>query len=220
MSYPQYPAAPAYPPPPGQQPPSYSPGHPSPQPGPPPPGAYAGQPGHAGQPTQQAYPTQQGYPAQQTYPGQQVYPGQAYPAGQPGTQAAFGPQLQCRFCGSVPAVQTTFRGHQGMLVIMRFLSMPGPYCRDCGLATFREMTAKTLVQGWWGYISFVVTPFTVLWNLIVSRKVRNLAPPTPTRQQRPMDPGPGLLMRPMTIIGLAIPLALFILLVIIIVAGS
>jgi hypothetical protein len=150
-----------------------------------------------------------------------MYQGQAYAAGQPGPQAAFAPQLQCRFCGSVPAVKTTFRGHQGMLVIMRFLSQPGPYCRDCGLATFREMTSKTLVQGWWGYISFLVTPFTVLWNLIASRKVRDLPAPTPVHpQHRPMDPGPRLLMRPMTIIGLAIPFALFVLLMVIIVTGS
>src|SRR5262249_57864366 len=72
---------------------------------------------------------------------------------------------ECRLCGSVPASDVTFRGHQGMLVIMRFLHTRGPFCRDCGLATFRSMTGKTLWQGWWGYLSLVITPITVLINL-------------------------------------------------------
>lgn len=222
MSYPQYPAAPAYPPPPAQQPPSgYVPGHPAAQP------AYPGQQAHPAQapyPPHAPYPGQAAYPGQEGYPAQPVYPGQTYPTDQPGgwAQAASAtPQLRCRFCDSGPAVKTTFRGHQGMVVIMRFLSEPGPYCRDCGLATFREMTSRTLVQGWWGYISFLATPLTVLWNLIVSRKVRNLPAPVPTHPQlRPMDPGPRLLMRPMTIVGLAIPFALFILLMLVAVTGS
>ncbi|MCW3842612.1 hypothetical protein ONA70_21155 [Micromonospora yasonensis] len=206
MSYPQYPAIPPYPPPPS---PGHGPapqavhGHPQ--------QSYAGPyPGYV--PAQAGYPAPPAHPAQQ--PAQHVYPGQAYPAPQPGTWAPAAPapgQLQCRFCGSVPAVKTTFGGHQGMLIVMRMLSQHGPFCRDCGLATFREMTAKTLVQGWWGWISLVATPVTVLWNLLVSRKVRKLAPPAPTHPQaRPMDPGAPLLQRPMTIAGLAIGIVLFV----------
>ena len=80
----------------------------------------------------------------------------------------------CRFCGCVPAVETTFRGHQGFLVVMRFLSVPGPFCRDCGLATFRTMTSRTLVQGWYGYGSLIITPimsveFPNWWNAFASR---------------------------------------------------
>jgi len=91
--------------------------------------------------------------------------------------------------------------------LMRFLSAPGPFCRDCGLAAFRTMTARTLVQGWYGYISFVVAPFTVLLNLYRRGKVANLPRPTPTPfgHGRPMDPGPRLLARPMTLVGLLIP---------------
>ncbi|MBB4760667.1 hypothetical protein ACFQFC_31425 [Amorphoplanes digitatis] len=117
----------------------------------------------------------------------------------------------CRMCGSVPAAPVTFRGHRGLVVLMQFLSQEGPFCRDCGLSTFRSMTSRTLVQGWWGYGSFIVTPITVLINLAKRGKVANLAPPQPNPygpSRPPMEPGPRLLQRPMTIIGLAIPFAL------------
>lgn len=175
------------------------------------PAPYAGQPG--------AYPGAQpaAYPAPQ--PGQHIpapYSGQhpGYPAAQPG----LAPQgmLACRFCGSVPAAQVKFRGHQGLLVIMRFLHTTGPFCRDCGLGVFRQMTSRTLVQGWYSYGSFVITPITVLVNLFRRNTVANLPAPQPNPHgpsRPPMDPGPRLLERPMTWLGLLIPFALIALLI-------
>jgi hypothetical protein len=117
----------------------------------------------------------------------------------------------CRFCSNVPTVKTKFRGHRGMIVVMQFLHVDGPFCRDCGMATFRDMTSKTLIQGWYGYASFVITPFVVLWNLVNRAKVARLAPPQPSPYggaQRPMDPGKRLLARPASIIGLCVPFVL------------
>jgi hypothetical protein len=122
----------------------------------------------------------------------------------------------CRLCGSVPAAPVKFRGHQGFVVIMRFLSLDGPFCRDCGLATFRSMTSRTLVQGWYGYASFVITPITVLMNIARRGKVAKLPAPQPNPwgpSRPPMDPGAHLLARPMTLIGLAIPFVLIVLLI-------
>jgi hypothetical protein len=131
---------------------------------------------------------------------------------------------QCRFCGCVPAVDVTFRGHRGMIVMMQFLHIRGPFCRDCGLSQFRDMTAKTLIQGWYGYASFIITPITVLVNLIRRGKVANLPQPVPPPQgaayRRPLDPGPPLLARPTAVIGLAIPFVLLLLLVIVIALQS
>jgi hypothetical protein len=110
-----------------------------------------------------------------------------------------------------------------MIVIMRFLSMEGPFCRDCGLATFRSMTSKTLVQGWYGYASFVITPITVLVNLIRRGKVASLSAPQPAphgQSRRPMDPGPSLMSRPMTWIGLCVPIGLALLIIVLIVASA
>jgi hypothetical protein len=159
---------------------------------------------------------------QQPYPGQQPWGQQPYAAPQAQPYAA--PQGQfgqlavtaCRLCGSVPAAPAKFRGHQGFIVMMRFLSLDGPFCRDCGLATFRAMTSRTLVQGWYGYASFIITPITVLMNIARRGKVASLPAPQPNPygpSRPPMEPGPRLLQRPMTIIGLGIPFALIILLV-------
>ena len=57
-----------------------------------------------------------------------------------------------------------------MILIMSFLHTKGPFCRDCGLAVFRDMTAKTLIGGWWGYISFIATPITVSSTTVVTVK--------------------------------------------------
>jgi hypothetical protein len=199
---------PAYGPPPGLgQQPAYptSPavGYPAPQ--------FAGQNYPAPHPAAQPGPPQ-AYP-QQAHP-QQAYP-QAYPtpAGQlPGAAPGQLPLVSCRLCGSVPAVKTTFRGHQGMIVVMRFLRFEGPFCRDCGLGTFRHMTSRTLVQGWYGYGSFIITPITVLINLFKRNKVAKLPAPQPNPfgpSRQPMNPGPRLLARPMTWLGLCIPVVVF-----------
>ncbi len=124
--------------------------------------------------------------------------------------------LPCRFCGSIPAAQVKFRGHQGMIVLMRFLSTEGPFCRDCGLGVFRHMTSRTLVQGWYGYGSFIITPITVLMNLARRGKVAQLPPPQPNpygTSHPPADPGPRLLERPLTWAGLVIPFALIALII-------
>ncbi|MFG2137535.1 hypothetical protein [Streptomyces sp. NPDC048650] len=112
----------------------------------------------------------------------------------------------CQICGALPAVQATVRGHQGMIVLMRFLSRRGMFCRSCGLATYREMSAKTLWQGWWGPLSVVITPITLLANLGPRARFRTL--PAPTGGFRPaLDPGKPLLRRPEALICL-VPAAL------------
>lgn len=136
---------------------------------------------------------------------------------QPGPQ--YMPQpggLQCRICGCMPAADTTFRGHQGIIIIMRFLHVKGPFCRDCGMSTYRRMTANTLVQGWWGYASSIITPITVLINLVRRGKVANLPAPMPPpdgRHGQPLDPGNPLYARAQFWIGLCIPFAVIFLII-------
>ncbi|MFD8324849.1 LppU/SCO3897 family protein [Streptomyces lydicus] len=134
-------------------------------------------------------------PAQAPY----GYPQQPHPHSQPGP-------VGCQFCGAQPAVQATVRGHQGILYVMRFLSRSGVFCRSCGLATYREMSAKTLWQGWWSPLSVVITPITLLVNL--GPRSRFHALPAPVGGFRPsLDPGKPLLRRPETLL-ILIPLAL------------
>ncbi|TDO46114.1 hypothetical protein EV651_12776 [Kribbella sp. VKM Ac-2571] len=184
---------------------------------------YSDQPG---QPQQPAQPVQPGQPGQQQYAGQQYagqqYGGQQYPPqGQyPGPQyqgqqqyqsfpqQGHAPQGQmaCRFCGGYPAAEATVRGHQGLIIIMRFLKLQGPFCRTCGIASVRDMTAKSLWQGWWGIASSIVNPITMLLNIGPMQKFKGLPEPTPG-PGRPMDPGKPLFQRP-AILGLLLPVAL------------
>jgi hypothetical protein len=128
-------------------------------------------------------------------------------SGYPGAPAAG--QLACRLCGSTPAAAGRFRAHQGFIVIMRFLRLDGPFCRDCGLATFRRMTGQTLLLGWWGPLSFFITPVTVLINLVRRGRFTRLAPPQreahiAAAMPPPLNPGRPVFARP-AIIGLVVP---------------
>ncbi|MBO2458448.1 hypothetical protein [Actinomadura violacea] len=188
-----------------------------------------------GAPQQAPYGAPQQAPYAGPYAGQQPSqygpPPQQAPYGAPPAQPMpYGAQqvpqygLQCRFCGCVPAAETTFRGHRGMIVLMSFLHTKGPFCRNCGLAVFRDMTAKTLIGGWWGYFSFIATPVTVLINLTRRGKVASLAPPMPppdgSPHRHPADPGAPLMARPIAIIGALVPVILILLVILVNVAGA
>ncbi len=201
-------------------PPAHPAGHPAPPAGYPPPAPGYPQPAHPGYPA----PAPSGHPRAappgyaQPAPGQSLAgPGYAQPApagyqqqpaaGQPWP----GAETACRVCGCVPAAEVTFRQHRGMIFVMQFLSSKGPFCRDCGLWAFRDLTAQTLIQGWWGYASAIITPITVLLNVIRRRKVASLAQPRPPLDGRPyrqpVDPGPALFARPTAVIGALLALA-------------
>ncbi|WP_258017406.1 LppU/SCO3897 family protein [Streptomyces noursei] len=90
---------------------------------------------------------------------------------------------------------------------MRFLSRRGSFCRDCGLATVRDMSAKTLWQGWWGLLSLFITPITVLMNLSPAARFRQLPPPAGGFRP-PLDPGKPLRRRPIALLFLVPPLAI------------
>ncbi|RSS51123.1 hypothetical protein EF912_21015 [Streptomyces sp. WAC07061] len=181
---PGYGAGPYGPYPPQQQVPQ--PGPYAAQPGPyaAPPGPYAAQPG-SHPPPPGPYAPASAYPAQ---PGPSA-PQPAYAV--PPQGAGDG----CRVCGCRPAAPATVRGHQGLLVVMRFLSLPGPFCRDCGTATYRRMSSDTLWQGWWGPLSVFITPFTLLLNLGPRAAFRRLAEPAGGFRP-PLDPGKPLWRRP------------------------
>ncbi|MEU3725974.1 hypothetical protein [Streptomyces sp. NPDC031705] len=191
-------AHPAAAPPAGQNPYAPNPAAPNPY-GPP-----AGGPGHpaAGHPApHQGHPTP-GYPA--PGPGHPQQPQPQHPQ-----YAAPHPHAQvpgCRNCGAPEAANFAVRAHVGVLVLMRFHTLNGPFCRQCGRALVRTMTTKTLCQGWWSPLSLVVfTPFTLLWNLIAAMKFAKLPHPTPAPGHRPLDEGPPVHARPLAYVAI-IPL--------------
>jgi hypothetical protein len=125
----------------------------------------------------------------------------------------------CRVCGGGPAVDATFRGHRGMIILMRFLRTPGPFCRSCGTAVVRDMSAKTLLLGWWGIISFFATPVTLIINVIQWRKIKMLPPLQSYGHRPPLDPGKPLVRRP-AMLGLLVPILVIVVLIVAAVAGQ
>jgi hypothetical protein len=99
----------------------------------------------------------------------------------------------------------TFRGHVAFLMLMRFTSATGPFCRGCGTAVFREFTARTVWQGWWSPLSLVLfTPATLVINRVALRRINKLPSPGPSMGPG-LTPGRRVLSRKSTLVAL-IPL--------------
>ncbi|MGW1165530.1 LppU/SCO3897 family protein [Streptomyces sp. NPDC002550] len=185
------------------------------------PGAYQQPaPGAYQQPSPGAYQQAPGPYAPQQAPGaygQPQAPYQQAPGAYPSAAAPASGGPGCEVCGAAPAARMTIRGHQGMLIIMRNLWRKGTFCHTCGLAVFRKMQSDTLAQGWWGPMSMLITPITLLINLFTLSKIRKL--PAPVAPQGPgLDPGRPVFSRPTGIVGL-FPLTAFAVLVLLVLVG-
>lgn len=190
----------------------------------PPPPAF--QQPQAFQPPQQFQPPQPGFeqpPAFQQPPFQQPqYPAQApfaEPQFQGGPVAPPSNGVTCRFCGAYPAVETTVRGHRGMIVMMQFRRTRGPFCRTCGIATVRKMSADTLIQGWWSYSSWLITPITLIRNIFAHQKIKALPEPVPGQPGPQLIPGRPLLARPAAL-GFLLPIVVLVLFIAVISSGG
>lgn len=83
----------------------------------------------------------------------------------------------CRACGRTPAVDVTFRSVQGMVIMFKHWKHTGRFCRDCGRELGRDVMDRTLLRGWWGFISFFFNWFAVVTNLVGFRKLAALGAP-------------------------------------------
>ncbi|GHH25824.1 hypothetical protein [Streptomyces rubradiris] len=120
------------------------------------------------------------------------------PAVQPAATAP-----SCTVCGVTPAAPVTVRAHQGFIVVMRWQRVTGPLCGLCGIALVREMSTKTLWQGWWGIGSLTIgAPFALLANLRAYRKLRRLQPAVPLHGTRQVPLGRPVLHRPLAYVAL------------------
>jgi hypothetical protein len=92
----------------------------------------------------------------------------------------------CRHCGvSAPTKYVEFRRNIGMLVVRRSESIKGTLCKRCINQFFWSYTAVTLIAGWWGVVSFFVTPVFIVLNIVTVLGTIRLPPPS-----RPAPPGP------------------------------
>lgn len=119
--------------------------------------------------------------------------------------------LSCQVCGAAPAASVRFVKHVGMVLMWQQVTYRGTYCRDCGLAVFRQIMNQTLAFGWWGIASFFFNIYAIIVNLISRQRIRNLAEPIRAGDKPALDPGRPVLARPgawVTALALVVGLAI------------
>lgn len=91
----------------------------------------------------------------------------------------------CQSCGvEAPTKYTEFHQNIGALVVRFHKATKGNLCKSCINKHFWSFTLKTLILGWWGVISFFVTPFFILNNIIRYLSALKL-PPVPVGATTP-----------------------------------
>ena len=85
----------------------------------------------------------------------------------------------CETCGvEAPTKYVEFYQNIGAIVIRFHKSVKGDLCKTCISKYFWEFTMINFALGWWGMISFFITPFLILNNVI--RYLASLGlPPVP-----------------------------------------
>ncbi len=91
------------------------------------------------------------------------------------------PSTRCQLCGEpAPTKYVEFYENVGLLVMRFRRSIKGNLCKHCIDRCFWDFTGKTFLLGWWGSISFILTPFILLNNLL--RFITTLGMPRPRVQ--------------------------------------
>ncbi len=73
----------------------------------------------------------------------------------------------CQHCGiEAPTRYVSFHQNIGMLVMRQSRSISGYLCKSCIHEHFWKFSGITLAIGWLGTVSFIITPFLLLNNLV------------------------------------------------------
>jgi hypothetical protein len=91
----------------------------------------------------------------------------AAPPPSPGAVPPPYPTARCESCGQAgPVGHVEFHQNIGALIVRFHKSVKGNVCPACAKKHFQELTLVTLFGGWWGIISFLMTPFILVNNVI------------------------------------------------------
>ena len=77
-----------------------------------------------------------------------------------------GPDV-CQLCGTAgPTHYVEFRQNVGLVLLRLHRAVKGHLCSRCVREQFGSMTTVTLFGGWWGLISFFLTPVILVANVV------------------------------------------------------
>ncbi len=62
------------------------------------------------------------------------------------------------------------------MVLMQTANFEGFVCASCNDLYFKDMTSHTAVLGWWGMLSFFITPVFLVMNLVCWLRTRRAYP--------------------------------------------
>jgi hypothetical protein len=92
----------------------------------------------------------------------------------------------CQACGvEAPTKYVSFHQNIGALVVRFSKSVEGRLCKSCIHKHFWSLTGTTFFLGWWGAISFLVTPFFLLNNVVRYTTCLGM-PPVPEGAEPPV----------------------------------
>jgi hypothetical protein len=98
--------------------------------------------------------------------------------------------MVCRLCGRGPARNVFLMRNIGMVIAFRAIRFKGPLCKEHAAQMANDFLSKTLVQGWWGIISFFVNFVAVVVDLRAAGMAKKmLEPVAPAATQMPPPPG-------------------------------
>ncbi len=74
---------------------------------------------------------------------------------------------RCQSCGRyAPTRYVVLYQNIGLLIMRMGKSIEGNLCKACISKNFWEYTLVTFFAGWWGIISFFLTPFFLINNVV------------------------------------------------------
>lgn len=108
----------------------------------------------------------------------------------------------CSVCGAQQVAAVSVKRHVGMVFWWRTRTADGPFCRPCGITLVREMTTRSLWQGWWGLFSLLINLLILAENLDAYRQLVRLPPSRPAVGRSALRPGKPVLRRPLAYVAL------------------
>jgi hypothetical protein len=114
------------------------------------------------------------------------------------------PPFDCEICGGTPSKKVSFVQFIGMFVAFQQSRYSHEVCQSCGLALGRKVQNRTLLTGWWGFVSFFANLYAILHNGIRLLQLGRLAAPTEGNPSARLDPGRSAFLR----VGAIVPLAI------------
>lgn len=81
----------------------------------------------------------------------------------------------CEACGAIgPTRRVELKQNVGLVLMRLSRTVKGSLCARCIEKNFKEMTLITAVAGWWGIVSFFVTPIYLINNLAQYSSAKSL----------------------------------------------